>query len=250
MAVTTRQQLIDYCLRKLGAPVLEINVADEQIEDRIDDTLIKFRDYHNEGTARVYHFHQITTADVNNGYITLPSNIIYVTKLFPVESSFISSSNMFSLTYQIAQSDMHHFSTLSADLAYYEQLQQYMSLLDMKLNGTPQTTFSRRMNRLYIWGDFVDKDLVADDYVCLEVYQEVDPTTFGEVYNNTFVKEYATALIKRQWGQNMSKFEGMQLPGGVTISGRAILEDANQEIEAITEKMRLEHEMPPDFFIG
>jgi hypothetical protein len=251
MAISTRQELIDYCLRRLGDPVIEINVDDQQVEDRIDDAIIKFRDYHSEGTARIYHFHQVTANDVTNKYITVPNTVIYVNKMFPVDNSFINSTNMFSFQYQFALSDYHELSTFGAgSFAYYDQMRQYLSMLDMKLNGTPQITFTRRQNRIYIWGDFADQDIKAGDYIAFEVYQVVDEQQFPDVYNTTFLKDYATALIKRQWGQNMSKFEGMQLPGGVTISGRTILEEANQEIEQLVEKMRLEHEMPPDFFVG
>lgn len=251
MAIASRQDLIDYCFRRLGDPVIEINVDDQQVEDRIDDAIIKFQEFHSDGTDRVYHFHQVTTQDVANEYITIPDNILYVAKMFPVDSSFINSTNMFSFQYQFALSDYHELTTFGAgSMAYYEQMRQYMSMLDMKLNGTPQITFSRRKNRIYIWGDFQDQSIEAGDYIAFEVYEIVDPTQHTSVYNDTFLKDYSTALIKQQWGQNMSKFEGMQLPGGVVINGRQILEDANAEIEKLLEDLRLTYETPTDFFIG
>jgi hypothetical protein len=125
-----------------------------------------------------------------------------------------------------------------------------LSLLDMKLNGTPQVNFSRRQNRLYIHGDFQDKDIKAGDYIVAETLQIVDPDTHTSIYNDMFMKDYTTALIKLQWGANLIKFEGMQLPGGVTLNGRQIYEDAMNDIERLQEKVRLEQELPVDFFVG
>jgi len=135
-------------------------------------------------------------------------------------------------------------------MSYYYQMQQYLEFLDQVLSGYPQTTWSRHQDRLYVWGEWSNGDLDVGDYVVAEVYTAVDPDTFSSVYNDMFMKNYTTALIKQQWGMNMSKFEGMQLPGGVTISGRQILDDANTELKELEEKLRLEQELPPDFFIG
>lgn len=250
MAITSRQGLIDYCLRRLGDPVIEINVDDDQIEDKVDDALQVYQEFHSDATSRVYLSHQITADDVTNEYIPISSNIIYVSKLFPVDSSFINSTNMFSFKYQFALSDFHHLPQMNGGLAYYDQTMQYLSLLDMKLNGTPQVSFSRRQNRLHIFGDFADGDLKAGEYVVAEVYQIVDPATNTSVYDDMFMKDYTTALIKQQWGANMMKFDGMQLPGGVQINGRQYFDDANAEIEMLRERMRSEQELPPDFFVG
>ena len=146
--------------------------------------------------------------------------------------------------------DLADLQRYAGDLAYYEQMQQYLSLLDMKLNGHPQVQFSRRENRLYIFGDFGDKDIQEGDFVIAEVYQIVDPTTNTSIFNDMWVKEYTTALIKQQWGANLIKFEGMQLPGGVMLNGRQIYDDATGDIERLRETIRMEHEFPPDFFIG
>ena len=248
--ITTRQQLIDYALRRLGDPVIEINVDQDQIEDKVDDAFQVYQEFHGDATFRNYYVHQLTSSDVSNGYIAIPSSVLYVTKLFPVDSSFLNSTNMFSFQYQFAMSDLWSMGGFAGDLAYYEQMRQYLEMLDMKLNGTPQVNFARRQNRLYIMGDFADGDLKANEYVVAEVYQIVDPASFSSVYNDMFMKDYTNALIKEQWGQNMSKFEGMQLPGGVTISGRQILEEAKQELKDLVEKMRLEQELPPEFFVG
>lgn len=249
--ISTRQGLIDYCLRRLGEPVIEINVDEDQIEDKVDDALQVYQEFHHDATMRVYYEHQLTSDDITNKYITLPSNILYVTKMFPISSTIINSSNFFSFNYQFAMSDYHNLADVgTGGLSYYEQMRQYMELIDMKVNGLPLITFSRRANRLYMWSDIEDGVLSAGQYIALEVYQTVDPTQHTSVYNDMFVKDFTTALIKEQWGMNMSKFEGMQLPGGVTISGRQILEDAKTEIQELRERMRLEQEVPPDFFVG
>ena len=120
----------------------------------------------------------------------------------------------------------------------------------MKLNGTPQVTFARRQNRLYVHGDFQDKDIKAGDYIVAEVYQTIDPQTHTSIYNDMFIKDYTTALIKQQWGANLIKFEGMQLPGGVSLNGRQIYEDATSDVEQLKERLRLEQELPPSFYVG
>lgn len=248
--ITSRQGLIDYCLRRLGDPVIEINVDDDQVEDKVDDALQVYQEFHSDATVRLYLTHQVTAQDVINQYIPISNDVIYISKMFPVDSSFINSTNMFSFKYQFALSDFHSLPALGGGLAYYDQMRQYLSLIDMKLNGTPQVQFSRKQNRLYIFGDFVDEDLKEGDYVVAEVYQIVDPETHTSVYNDMFMKDYTTALIKQQWGANMMKFEGMQLPGGVQINGRQYFEDANQELETLRERLRMEQELPPDFFVG
>ena len=136
------------------------------------------------------------------------------------------------------------------NLAYYDMMQQYLGTIDMMLNGTPQTTFVRKQNRLYIHGDFADGDIIAGKYIVAEVYQEINDSDYTTVWNDLWLKEYTTALFKQQWGQNLSKFEGMVMPGGVTLNGRQIYDDATQDVLALRERIRLEHEVPADFFIG
>jgi len=250
MAVTSRSALSDYALRKLGSPVIEINVDPDQIEDRIDEALEKYREFHADGTVRTFVKHQMSAADITNGYITLSSDIISVTRMFSLTSSFQTSRNFFDVKYQMMLNDITDMQSYVGGLAFYEQTQQYLSMLDMKLNGAPTTTFARRQNRLYIHGDTVDGDLVEDDYVVLEAYAIVDGTTYTSVWDDMWLKKFATALIKRQWGNNMLKFEGMQLPGGVTLNGRQIYDDAIQEIEKLEEDLRLTYELPADMMIG
>ena len=247
---TSRATLIDYAKRRLGDPVIEINVDEDQVEDRVDEALQYYQEFHSDATVRTYLKHLITADDVTNEYISVANNVLFVSKMFPLTSSFQNSRNFFDIKYQMMLNDIADLMNFAGDLAYYEQMQQYLSLLDMKLNGHPQVQFSRKQNRLYIFGDFADNDIKAGDYIVAEVYSIVDPETHTSVYNDMFLKEYTTALIKQQWGMNLIKFEGMQLPGGVVLNGRQIYDDATGEIERLRENLRLEQELPPDFFVG
>lgn len=246
----SRDTLIDYCKRRLGEPVIEINVDYDQLEDRVDEAIQFYQEYHSDATQKTFLKHLVTADDVANEYITISSDIIHVTKMFPITSNFNQGRNFFDIKYQMMLNDMTDLVSFAGDLAYYEQMQQYLSLLDMKLNGHPQVHFVRRQNRLYIYGDFADGDIDEGDYIIVEVYSTINPDTFTSIYNDMFLKEYTTALIKQQWGQNLIKFEGMQLPGGVTLNGRQMYDDATQEIDRLREKVRLEFELPPDFFVG
>ena len=247
---TSRATLIDYAKRRLGDPVIEINVDEDQVEDRVDEALQYYQEFHSDATVRTYLKHLITADDVTNEYISVANNVLFVSKMFPLTSSFQNSRNFFDIKYQMMLNDIADLMNFAGDLAYYEQMQQYLSLLDMKLNGHPQVQFSRKQNRLYIFGDFADNDIKAGDYIVAEIYSIVDPETHTSVYNDMFLKEYTTALIKQQWGMNLIKFEGMQLPGGVVLNGRQIYDDATGEIERLRENLRLEQELPPDFFVG
>lgn len=248
-APNSRTTLIDYCLRNLGSPVLEVNVDPDQLEDRVDEAIQYYQNFHSDATLRTFLKHQVTTTDVTNEYITLSASVQNITKMFNVHGSAMSR-NFFDIKYQMHLNDMRQMHGFIGELAYYEQMQQYLSTLDMKLNGTPQVQFSRMQNRLYIHGEFQDGDLKAGDYLVAEIYEKINPDTFTNVYNDLWLKEYTTALIKRQWGANLMKFEGMQLPGGVMINGRQLYDDATGDIERLRESIRLEHEMPADFFIG
>ena len=246
----SRQTMIDYCLRRLGDPVLEINVDEDQIEDRIDEAIQYWQEYHQDATIKTYLKHLVTSADVTNGYIPISQNILYVSHLFPVSSSFGSSTNFFNIKYQMMLNDIADLQNFAGDLAYYEQMQQYLSMLDMKLNGTPQVQFSRHEDRLYIFGDFADKDIKAGDNIVAEVYTLIDPDANTSIWNDLWLKEYSTSLIKQQWGQNLIKFEGVMLPGGVTLNGRQLYDDASSEIENLRQRIREEYEFPANFYVG
>jgi|TARA_B100000035_G_scaffold218928_1_gene187787 hypothetical protein len=249
-APSSRDTIIEYCLRRLGDPVIEINVDPDQLEDRLDEALEVYQEFHSDATFKTYLKHLVTATDVSNEYIPISSEVIFVQKLLPISSHFNNSMNFFDIKYQLALNDIADLQNFAGDLAYYEQMQQYLSLLDMKLNGTPQVNFARRQGRLYIHGDFQDNDIKEGDYIIAEVRQIVNPTTYTTIFDDMWLKSYTTALIKRQWGSNLIKFEGMQLPGGVVLNGRQIYEDALQDIERLEEKLRLEQELPVDFFVG
>jgi hypothetical protein len=247
---STRQGLIDYSLRRLGDPVIEINVDPDQLEDRVDEALQYWQEYHSDATYRTYVSHLVTQTDVDREYIEVTADTLNVTRVFYISSSFNNSVNFFDIKYQMMLNDIADLQNFAGDLAYYEQMNQYLSMLDMKLNGYPQVTYSRHMNRLYVHGDFADQDVKAGEYIVYEAYKTVDSSTHTKVWNDLWLKEYTTALIKQQWGANLIKFEGMQLPGGVTLNGRQIYDDATNEIERLREKIRLDFEMPADFFVG
>jgi hypothetical protein len=249
MAVpSSRQTLIDYCLRRLGSPVIEINVDTDQVEDRVDDALAKFREFHMDATVRVFLKHQVTADDITNGYIPIAADIPYITKVFPLNPEF-SNVNMFDIRYQMMLNSLGDFMQFAGGMSYYYQLEQYLDYIDQLLTGRPIVTFSRNQNRLYLHGNFEDKDVTEGQFIVMEAEQLVDEGTFN-VWNDTFMRDYTTQLIKQQWGANLIKFDGMQLPGGVTISGRQLYDEATEELVRLEEKMRLEYEQPVGFFIG
>lgn len=246
----SRDTLIDYCKRRLGEPVIEVNVDEDQLEDRVDEAIQYYQEFHSDATHRAYVSHQLTADDITNKYITTSSNVHFVSRVFPLISSQTASKNIFNLRYQMHLSELTDMSQFAGDIAYYEQIQQYLSLLDQTLNGQAMVDFARRQNRIYFFGHIEDLDVKEGDYVVYEYYSTIDPDSHTTIYNDMWLKEYTTALIKQQWGMNLIKFEGMQLPGGVILNGRQLFDDATGEIQDLRERIRLEHEMPADFFIG
>ena len=255
MYATDREELIEYCLRALGHPVVEINIDDEQLDDRVDEALQWFRENHPDGSKRYYLKHELTQQDIDTQTVDLPDDrdLTAVVRMLPVTLS--NSQGWFSDAWQYLQytiSDFTRANGVLGDLAYYEGMQQQLSLLDMKLMGQPQMTFDRQYNRVNL---LVSKTkLTAGDFVVFEVYGIRSPddtvSEYNNLWNHRFLKEYTTALIKRQWGINLIKFDGMQLPGGVTINGRQIYDDAIADIDKIMEKFRLEEDEGPMFFMG
>jgi hypothetical protein len=242
---TTRQELIDYCLRDLGAPVLEINVDDDQIEDRVDEALQKYRDFHMDGQRRTYIPVQVTEEDLNNKYFTLTDDIIYVTRVLPITNSY-AAVNMFSMKYQMYLNDFYALYRAES-LQYYVQMQQYLQEVDSILNGIQPIQYQRHGNKLYIETQFRG-NLQVGQFIMVEAYVSLGDTP--EMWNDTWLKRYTTALIKRQWGTNLSKFDGMQLPGGVTINASKIMDEAKEEIQALEQALRDTYELPPDFIVG
>ena len=254
--ISNRNDFRDYVLRRLGYPVIEINVDDDQIEDRIDDGLQLFREYAADGQLRIYQPVLITQAMLDVKSINLDTalpaiagRILDVVKVFMIGDS-TSNVNFFDIKYQMRLNDLADLATGVGDLAYYEQMQQYLSLIDLKLTGHPQIQYNRYLDRLFIFGDLRDGgDIKAGDFIMVEMYVELNESV-GSQYDNLFLKNYTTALIKKQWGENLGKFEGMQLPGGVTLNGRQIIDDAKEELEREHEKLRNEDDNPPFFFMG
>ena len=277
---TTRKELQEYCLRKLGAPVLEINVDDDQIDDLIDDTFQYFNERHFDGVEKMYLKYKITEEDINRGkakdttgvgivttsatstnisgygtttsnwyetsnFIQVPDSVIGIEKVFKFDTSSISGS-MFSIKYQLFLNDLYYFN--SVELLQYAMVKTYLEDIDFLLTTDKQIRFNQRQDRLYLdidWGAQQE-----DDWIVIECFRALDPENFVGVYNDTFVKKYLTALIKRQWGQNLIKFKGTKLPGGVELNGREIYDDAVQDLADIKERMSTEYEIPPLDFIG
>jgi len=247
----TRQKLIDYCLRSLGHPVIEINVDEDQLEDRVDEAIQYYQEYHGDAVVRNLRKHQVTGADITNGYVEIPNsaNILSVNNVFHTDNSN-SGTSMFSVDYQMHLNDLFDLNNPSGGIINYEMTKQYLSLIERNINGTYEIIeWSRHKNRV----NFLSKNTLKDmegRYVVFDAYEAIDPVTYTDLYNDAFLKKYTTALFKRQWGLNLIKFEGMVLPGGVTLNGRQIFDDAKEEIQLLEETMQLKHEMPPLDFIG
>jgi len=275
---STRQGLIDYCLRRLGAPVLEINVDDDQIDDLVDDAIQYFNERHYDGVEKMYLKYKITSDDIargrakgtngvgivtttgtstivgtattfsfyeNSNYIQVPDSVIGIERIFKFDTSSISGG-MFSIKYQLFLNDLYYFN--SVELLQYSMVKSYLEDIDFLLTTDKQVRFNKRQDRLYLdidWGS-----QASDDFIVIECYRALDPASFTQVYNDSFVKQYLTALIKRQWGQNLIKFQGVKLPGGTELNGRQLYEDAIRDLDEIKQRMSSEYELPPLDLIG
>jgi len=249
MAINSRQELIDYCLRALGSPVIEVNVESSQLTDRVDEALSLYQEYHSDAIKREFLKHQITAADMVNNYITVGANLTSVTRILPLATS--SSGGMFNVNYQLALNDVYDIrgGNVVGNVASFYQTQQTISMLNDIFGTDAHTRFQRHGNKLHIdveWG----VDIKEGDFIVIEGFVIVDPEEYTEVYNDFYLKRYTTQLIKRQWGINLKKFEGMLLPGGVTFNGQILFDEANAEILALEEEIRLNWELPVDFCIG
>jgi len=276
----SRQELVDYCLRRLGDPVLEINVAEEQIDDLVDDALQYFQERHFDGVERMYLKYQFTQDDIDRGtarnksgvglvtttassnnisglgtitsqfyetsnFIQIPDSVIGIEKIFKFDTSSISGG-MFSIKYQLFLNDLYYFN--SVDLLQYSMTKTYLEDIDFLLTTDKQIRFNKRQNRMYLDIDWGAQQV--GDYIVIDCYRILDPNSFTEVYNDSFLKIYLTSLIKRQWGQNLIKFRGVKLPGGIELNGRELYEDAEKELESLRQRMATEYELPPYDFIG
>jgi hypothetical protein len=315
----SKTTFIDYCLRSLGAPVIEINIDDDQIDDRVDEALQFYEFYHADSVEKTFLKHKVTNSeltltgavagnfsvgekitgsnsgaiatiktatgnkitysalkdsnkafsaetitgqssgvtaviasiakgDIENGFITLNDLVRDVVRVMPIRDT-VSSTDMFDIRYQIHLNDIHSVGFMGS-LTDYVMSQQFLSLLDHVIDSDEKhINFERHKNQLRIDMDW-DNELQVNDYIVIECYRVIDPDTYTDVYNDYFLKRYATALIKRQWGTNLIKFEGMVMPGGVTFNGRQIFDDANEEITRLEEEARLNWEQPVDFMTG
>lgn len=274
---STRQELIDYCLRKLGAPVLEINVAQEQIEDLVDDAIQFFQERHFDGVSQMYLKYKVTQEDIDRGrakvptgagitstsvaspgigttftyyensnYLQVPPSVIGVNKIFHFEGSNSVSSGMFSIKYQLFLNDIYYWG--STELLTYAMVKTYLEDIDWLLTTQKQIRFNKRQDRLYLDIDWAS--LSTEHYIIIDCYRTLDPNDYTRVYNDSWLKPYLTALIKRQWGQNLIKFQGVKLPGGVELNGRQLYDDAQREIDVIMDKLSSYYELPPLDMIG
>jgi len=276
---STRQGLIDYCLRRLGAPVLEINIDDDQIDDLVDDAIQYFNERHFDGVERMFLKYELQQADIDRGkasgttgvgivtttatsvdsgsgnftssfyensnFIQVPDSVIGIERVFKFDTSSISGG-MFSIKYQLFLNDLYYFN--SVELLQYAMTKSYLEDIDFLLTTDKQIRFNKRQDRMYLDIDWNAQ--TAGNFLIIDCYRALDPASFTQVYNDSFVKKYLTALMKRQWGQNLIKFRGVKLPGGIELNGREIYEDAERELEQLKQTMSLEHELPPLDLIG
>ena len=242
---TDRDSFKEWCLRKLGKPVIEINVDDDQVDDRIDEALSYYWDYHFDGTEKMYVKRQLTERDLTNGWVPVPENVIGVVNVFPIAGT-LTGSGMFSAQYQFVLNNLHDF--VNYDLVNYYMSFQNLSFMQELLSGRQPIRYNRHMNKLYI---DMNKDKVnIGDYIVYECYQVVDPDYFSDVWKDRWLQNYAAAKIKYQWGSNLTKFTGMNLPGNVQFNGERILEDAAEEIKKMEDEMIISYSLPITDMIG
>ena len=277
----TREELITYCKRQLGAPVLEINVADEQVQDLLDDAVQFFQERHFDGVYPAFLKYKITEDDIKRGrsrggnddnvgittstatatidggttsfsweetsnYLQVPPEVIGVTKIFHYDGSNTITNNMFSVKYQLFLNDIYYWG--STEILTYAMVKTYLEDINFLLTTQKQIRFNQRQDRLYLDVDWAN--VTEGDYIIMDCYRVLNPNDYTRVWNDSFLKPYLTALIKRQWGMNLIKFQGVKLPGGVELNGRQIYDDAEKELERIREMMSNAYELPPLDMIG
>ena len=276
----SRSELIAYCKRQLGAPVLEINVADEQIDDLVDDALQVFQERDYDGTTNTFLKYKVTQADIDRGrgrggsnpigivtttasstidgqsvsfsfeensnYLQIPPEVLGVTKIYHFDGSNTTTNNMFSIKYQLFLNDIYYWG--ATELLSYAMVKTYLEDINFLLTTQKQIRFNKRQQRLYMDIDW--NTVSKDDYIIVDCFSTLDPNDYSKVFNDSFLKKYLTALMKRQWGQNLIKFAGVKLPGGIELNGRQIYDDAEKDLEKIQEMMSNTYELPPLDMIG
>ena len=248
MAVTNREDLKQYAYRALGAPLITIDIADEQAEDRVDEAIAFFREYYFDGIEKVYLKHEITQQNQTDQFITLPDHVWSVNRIFPYPTSSSSSSvNIFDLQYQLRMNDLRDLTSTS--LIYYSQAMSHIALIDNLLNVQKQFRFNKLNGKLYIDQNWSSVGLGVGQFILLDAYTALDPATSPKLWNERLFKDYVIALLKRQWGSNVKKYQGIQLPGGVTIDGQSLYEEGKAEQEAIEENI-MNQLAPLEFQMG
>ena len=228
----SRTTFKDWVLRKLGAPVIDINVSDEQIDDRIDEAIDFWRDYHYNGSQLVYMKHQITQEDKDNGYVTLPTTILGISGIFNMQSSISTGGGIFNVQYQFVLNNLEDIT--GYNITNYFMSMQHLEFLQEMLVGRPMIRYNKHVNKL--WIDSGSESIAVGEYIIIEAYDVIDGSTYGDVWSDRFLQNYAAALVKEQWGSNLTKFTGMQLVGGVSFNGEQILSDAREERKAMEEE--------------
>lgn len=236
---TSRESFKQYCLRTLGAPVIEINVSDEQVDDRIDEALKIFYDYHFDGSEKIYYKHQVTEQDKINKYVTIPENIIGVVNIFDIGSA-LGTNNLFNIRYQIALNDLYTLTSVS--MVPYYMAMTHIQFLEQILVGKQPLRYNRHTNKLYIDMDW-DR-INAGEFLIVEAYEVINPDVFNDAWGDRWLLRYATCIIKLQWGQNLKKFDGMKMPGGLTFNGQKIFDEALQERTKLEDELIYTYSLP------
>ena len=267
---TSKSTFKSYCLRALGFGVIDINVSDDQVDDRIDEALQYFAQYHYDGVEKMYLKYQITQDDLDRAasndtttatdtvdsnitatfkegknFIPMPSSVVSVIQIFPFDDQ--ATNNMFDIRYQLRLNDLYDFSSTS--IIQYQMTMQQLDFLSHILVGEKPLRFNQHQNRLYIDMDF-SNDIDVGEFLIIECYRKIDPATYTDIFDDIYLKRYATALIKRQWGANLSKFKGVQILGGVEMDGEGIYSQAQEEINKLEEEIQLAFETPIDYMVG
>ena len=267
---TSKTTFKSYCLRALGFGVIDINVSDDQVDDRIDEALQYFAQYHYDGVEKMYLKYQITQDDIDRAasndtttatdivdsnitatfkegknFIPMPSSVVSVIQIFPLDDQ--TTNNMFDIRYQLRLNDLYDFSSTS--IIHYQMTMQQLDFLSHILVGEKPIRFNQHQNRLYLDMDFAN-DIDVGEFLIIECYRKIDPATYTDIFDDIYLKRYATALIKRQWGANLSKFQGVQLLGGVEMNGEAIYSQAQEELQKLEEDIQLAFETPIDYMVG
>ena len=267
---TSKATFKSYCLRALGFGVIDINVSDDQVDDRIDEALQYLAQYHYDGVEKMYLKYQITQDDIDRAatndtttatdtvdssitasfkegknFIPMPSSVVSVIQIFPFDDQ--TTNNMFDIRYQLRLNDLYDFSSTS--IIHYQMTMQQLDFLSHILVGEKPIRFNQHQNRLYLDMDFAN-DIDAGEFLIIECYRKIDPATYTDIFDDIYLKRYATALIKRQWGANLSKFKGVQLLGGVEMDGEGIYSQAQEELQKLEEEIQLAFETPIDYMVG